>query len=133
MNASSNHVVHVTRGNARVSAEALALDARRAAMALGLGAAELRDLLSVDAPTADAIAMGTARLPPDTPLARRTLLLVRLYRALGDVHGSTERVDGWLDSEEPDLKARPRELLRTGDGLQRLVDHMEHRCKDCLL
>lgn len=134
MNASFpiHHALHVAQGNARASAEALALDARRAAVALGFDSHGLRDVLSVDEPMAAAIIAGSARIPPDSPLAKRTLLLVRLQRALGDVYGSTEHMDRWLDAEEPALKARPRELIRTADGLRRVLDHLEPRCKDCL-
>ena len=131
--AADSHAVHVAQGNARVSAEALALDARRAAAALGLGAVELREVLSVDAATAAGIVSGTARIAPGSALAERILLLVRLHRALGDVHGSTEQVDRWLDADEPALKARPRDLILTTDGLRRVVGHVEPRCKDCLL
>lgn len=128
----SSHAVDVTRGNARASSEALALDARRAAAALGFGPSSLRDVLDVDAPLADAIRAGEARIAPGSDLAERVLLLVRLHRALGDVHGSLEQVDRWLDGEEPGLRGRPRQLIRSTAGLRRVVDHVEGRCKDCL-
>lgn len=127
-----SHAIDVARGNAKASAEALALDARRAATGLRLHAGELASVLDTDDATARAILSGSARLTPGSALAQRTLLLVRLHRALGDVHGSTERMDDWLDAEEPTLRARPRMLMRSPDGLQRVVEHMEHRCKDCL-
>ncbi|GAB6195167.1 antitoxin Xre/MbcA/ParS toxin-binding domain-containing protein [Lysobacter xanthus] len=126
------HALDVVRGNARASAEALALDARRAATGLGLDAEALGPTLDVDPPTAAGILAGDSRITPGSDLAERTLLLVRLHRALGDVYGSTELVHRWLDAEEPELGARPRDLLRSTDGLRRVVAHMEHHCKDCL-
>lgn len=124
--------LHVARGNARASAEALALDARRAAAALGFGHEELQVVLGIDEATAAAILSGAARISPGSDLAERTLLLVRLQRALGDVYGSVEQVDRWLDAQDPALGAHPRALIRSQDGLRRVVDHMEGRCKDCL-
>jgi hypothetical protein len=126
------HAVDVRRGNARESSEALALDARRSASSLGLAAAELEALLDVDAGMAASILAGQARIAPGSPLAGRVLLLVRLHRALGDVYGSTEQVDRWLDAVEPALGDRPRVLIRDADGLQRVVAQVERRCKDCL-
>jgi uncharacterized protein (DUF2384 family) len=55
-----------------------------------------------------------------------------LHRALGDVFGSIEQVRSWLARREPALDARPIELLHSPEGLDRLVVHMEGRCKDCL-
>ena len=127
-----NDALHVPRGNARSSAEALALDARRAASGLGLGADELMAVLGVDDATAAAIAAGAARIATGSDLATRTLLLVRLHRALGDVYGSVEQVDRWLDAQDSVLQDRPRALIRTPEGLARVVSQMEKRCKDCL-
>ncbi|WP_162823782.1 antitoxin Xre/MbcA/ParS toxin-binding domain-containing protein [Lysobacter sp. TY2-98] len=124
--------VHVHRGDARVSAEALALDARRAIAALGLRSGEVRALAGTDDVMASGILAGTARIAPTSEVAQRLLLLVRLHRALGDVYGSTDRMDRWLDAEEPALRARPRDLMRTSNGLARVVANVEGRCKDCL-
>ena len=123
----------MAHGNARRSTEALALDTRRAVRALGVDTGELADVLDVDDGTAHAIATGAARLTPGSDLAERALLLVRLHRALGDVHGSIERMHAWLEADEPALSASPRELIRSTAGLRRVVRHIEARCKDCLL
>ena len=122
----------VPRGIALFSREALALDARRAARGLGVDREELVEVLDVDGPIADAILTGSARIAPGSDLAERALLLVRLHRALGDVYGSVERMHDWLLAEEPDLSAAPRELIRSTDGLRRVVEHIETHCKDCL-
>ena len=123
----------VVRGNARASAEALGLDARRAALALGLAPADLREVLDVDAATAVSIHTGEARLALGSETAERTLRLVRLHRALGDVYGSIEQANRWLDGAEPAFNgAKPRDVMRTPAGLQRVAAHVERRCKDCL-
>ncbi|TZF91052.1 antitoxin Xre/MbcA/ParS toxin-binding domain-containing protein [Cognatilysobacter lacus] len=127
-----SEALDVARGNARHSTEALALDARRAARGLGVGAEELGDTLDVGPDIANAILAGSARIAPGSDLAERALLLVRLHRALGDVHGSVERMHDWLHADEPDLQGRPRELIRTTHGLRRVVTHIESHCKDCL-
>ncbi|MGY3264130.1 antitoxin Xre/MbcA/ParS toxin-binding domain-containing protein [Lysobacter sp. HA35] len=130
---SHHHAVDVSPGDARSSTEALALDARRAITALGFGAGEVSELLDVDRDTVAKIQAGSARIPPGTdPAATRMLLLVRLHRGLGDVYGSTERMDEWLDTEDPTLHGKPRDLIRTVDGLKRVVSNVEKRCKDCL-
>lgn len=129
----SSEALDVARGNARHSTEALALDTRRAVRALEVDTVELADVLDVDHRTAHAIAIGTARITPGSDLAERALLLVRLHRALGDVHGSVDRMHSWLDADEPSLSGAPRELIRSTEGLRRVVQHIESHCKDCLL
>jgi hypothetical protein len=128
-----SEALDVARGNARQSTEALALDTRRAVRALGVDADELADVLEIDLATADAIVAGNARITPGSDLAERALLLVRLHRALGDVHGSVERMHEWLMAEEAELAAAPRELIRSTDGLRRVVRHIEAHCRDWLV
>lgn len=123
---------HVARGDARRCHEALALDGMRAAQGLRLDANALAAMLDTDASTGASIRAGHGRFPPGSDLSDRLLLLVRLHRGLGDIYGSTDRMDRWLDDEEPALKARPRDLMRTPDGLARVVANVEGRCKDCL-
>jgi hypothetical protein len=123
--------LHVSRGNARLSTEALALDTRRAVRGLGVGREELGEVLDVAHDHAVAIVAGNARITPGSELGERALLLVRLHRALGDVYGSVERMHAWLQAREPALSARPRELIRSIHGLRRVVEHIEMHCKDC--
>lgn len=134
MNLPMSHLqaLDVAAGDARRCSKALALDVRRAIRGLGLDDDALRALLDVDPWTARAIRTGDEHHPPDSALAHRLLLLVRLHRGLGDVYGSTDRMDRWLDSEEPALQGRPRDLMRSLDGLRRVVANVEGRCKDCL-
>ena len=104
----------------------------RAAQGLRLDAETLAVMFETDELTGAAIRAGHGRFPPESHLARRLQLLVRLHRGLGDVYGSMDRVDRWLESEEPALGSTPRELMRTPSGLARVVATIEARCKDCL-
>ncbi|WP_460832075.1 antitoxin Xre/MbcA/ParS toxin-binding domain-containing protein [Lysobacter humi (ex Lee et al. 2017)] len=126
------HAIDVSQGNARVSGDALTLETVRATRSLGLGRELLQAVLGVDARAVERLLACEAGLVPGTPEGERALLLVRLHRALGDVFGSLEAVHGWLDTPQPALDARPIELMRTPEGLERVVRHMETRCKDCL-
>lgn len=125
------HAVDVS-GSARVSGDALTLETVRATRSLGLGREMLQAVLGVDAAQVDRLLASEAQLVPGTPEGERALLLVRLHRALGDVFGSLDHVHRWLDDEQAALGARPIELLRSREGLERVVGHMENRCKDCL-
>lgn len=126
------HAIDVTQGNARVSGDVLTLETVRATRSLGLGRELLQGVLGLDAAAVDRLLACEDWLTPGTPEGDRALLLVRLHRALGDVFGALDSVHGWLDAPEPALGARPIELVRTPEGLARVVAHIETRCKDCL-
>jgi hypothetical protein len=126
------HVLDVSQGTPRVSAPALTLATVQAARGFGLGARDVAALLDTEAIVADELLAGERMITPESEVGSRAVLFVRLHRALGDVFGSIEQVRAWLSREEPALGARPVELLRRPDGLERLVGHMETRCKDCL-
>lgn len=128
----SAHVLDVPNGVPRASAAALTLATVQAARGFGLGARDVARLLGAEARQADALLAGEHMLAPDSEVGSRAVLFVRLHRALGDVFGSIEQVRAWLGNEEPALGTRPVELLRAPDGLPRLLEHMEARCKDCL-
>jgi hypothetical protein len=125
-------VLDVSQGTPRVSAAALTLATVQAARGFGLGARDIASLLDTEAIVADELLAGERMLTPESEVGGRAVLFVRLHRALGDVFGSIEQVRAWLGREEPALGARPVDLLRRSDGLERLVGHMETRCKDCL-
>lgn len=126
------HVLNVSQGTPRVSAPALTLATVQAARGFGLGARDVAALLATEATVADELLAGERMLSPDSEVGARAVQFVRLHRALGDVFGSIEQVRAWLGREEPALGTRPVDLLRRPDGLERLVEHMESRCKDCL-
>lgn len=127
------HVLDVSRGTARQSPEALTLSTVQAARGFGLAGRDVALLLGSEASLAEGLLAGERMLSPDTEVGARAVKLVRLHRALGDVYGSIELVRAWLVREEPELDgARPVELLRRKGGLERVLAHMETRCKDCL-
>lgn len=128
----SAQVLDVSQGTPRVSAAALTLATVQAARGFGLGPRDVAALLDTETIVADELLAGERMLTPESEVGSRAVLFVRLHRALGDVFGSIEQVRAWLGREEAALGARPAELLRRPGGLERLVGHMETRCKDCL-
>ncbi|TCZ88675.1 antitoxin Xre/MbcA/ParS toxin-binding domain-containing protein [Lysobacter sp. N42] len=126
------HVLDVSQGTPRVSPAALTLATVQAARGFGLAARDVAALLDTEAVIAAELLSGERMLTPDSKVGSRAVQFVRLHRALGDVFGSIEQARAWLGREEPALGARPVELLRQAGGLDRLVSHMEARCKDCL-
>lgn len=126
------HALDVPNGAPRVSPAALTLATVQAARGFGLGARDVAALLGSESIVADELLAGERMISPDSELGSRAVLFVRLHRALGDVYGSIEQVRAWLSSDDPALAARPVDVLRAPDGLERLVSVMETRCKDCL-
>ncbi|CAA9352136.1 MAG: hypothetical protein AVDCRST_MAG71-3002 [uncultured Lysobacter sp.] len=120
----------VRSGDARVSAEALTLDTLRAARNLELQRPQLEALLGADPDEVDRLLDNRQTLSPRSEQGMRALLLVRLNRALGDVFGSLHRAREWLDTLDPALGGRPGDLLRTREGLERVLGHMELSSKD---
>lgn len=126
------HALDVPNGMPRVSSAALTLATVQAARGFGLGARDVAALLGSESIVADELLAGERMLSPDSEVGARAVLFVRLHRALGDVYGSIDLVRAWLGKPDPALAARPVDVLRAPDGLERLVAVMETRCKDCL-
>lgn len=126
------HALDVPNGLPRVSPAALTLATVQAARGFGLGARDVASLLGSEAILADELLAGERMISPDSEVGARAVLFVRLHRALGDVYGSIDQVRAWLGARDPALAARPVDVLRAPDGLERLVAVMETRCKDCL-
>lgn len=127
---SRDYLLDVSNGDARASPEALTLDTLRAARNLALRGEELQTVLATDAGVVQSLMDERRVLTPESSEGRRALLLVRLHRALGDVFGSLDQVHVWLDTEDAELRGRPRELIRTADGLANVVIRIESRSKD---
>jgi len=89
----------------------------RAAGALGLSQAVLADVLGVS---------GRYAL---TPARRRewefALLFVRLYRSLDAIVGTDRAAQTWLRGENHALDARPLELIRSAEGLVRVLQYLD--------
>ena len=97
------------------AARLLALTQRDAAAALGISEA-----------TASRLFAGKYLLAPDRAkeweLAR---LLVRMFRSLDALWGHEEIARAWLASENLALAARPRDLLRSVEGMVRVVTYLD--------
>ncbi len=126
------HALDVPNGVPRLSSAALTLATVQAARGFGLVARDVAALLGSEAILADELMSGERMISPESEVGARAVLFVRLHRALGDVYGSIEQVRTWLGNSDPALAARPVDVLRAPDGLERLVSVMETRCKDCL-
>lgn len=126
------HALDVSIGTPRASPAALTLATVQAARGFGLVARDVATLLATEASVANELMAGERMISPDSEVGGRAVLFVRLHRALGDVYGSIEQVRKWLAARDPALGARPVDVLRAPDGLERLVAVMETRCKDCL-
>lgn len=98
----------------------------RAAGFLGISQAALADVLGVSAATASRLVSGRYRLVP----ARRrewefALLFVRLYRSLDAIVGNDRDAQVWLRGEHRALGARPAELIRSAEGLVRVLHYLD--------
>jgi len=98
----------------------------RAAGALGLSQAVLADVLGVSAATASRLVGGRYAL---TPARRRewefALLFVRLYRSLDAIVGADRAAQAWLRGDNHALGARPLELIRSAEGLVRVLQYLD--------
>lgn len=122
--------LHLLDGHA--SAHALTYGMLRASRTLELDGQLLQFILATDADVVGQLLDSRRTLDPDSPEGRRALRLVRLHRALGDVFGSAERVQRFLDTVEPSLGDTPRRLLGTVDGVERVLDVVERDVRDSL-
>jgi hypothetical protein len=98
----------------------------RAAGFLGIRQAVLADVLGVSPATASRLAGGTYQLQP----ARKrewefALLFVRLYRSLDAIVGGDRDAQTWLRNENLALGARPIELIRSAEGLVRVLGYLD--------
>jgi transcriptional regulator with XRE-family HTH domain len=98
----------------------------RAAGFLGISQAALADVLGVSPATASRLVSGAYTLQP----ARRrewefALLFVRLFRSLDAVVGNDQDAQTWLRNENRALGARPLELIRSAEGLVRVLNYLD--------
>lgn len=121
---------HVLDGS--TASHALTYGAVRAAKSLDLDRQLLQFMLATDGSVVDQLMGSGMLLDPDSDEGRRALRLVRLHRALGDVFGSAESVQAFLDRFEPEFSAAPRSLLHTPEGVDRVLVYLEARVRDWL-
>ena len=98
----------------------------RAAGFLSLSQAALADVLGISPATASRLVGGSYSLQP----ARRrewefALLFVRMFRSLQAIVGSDHDAQTWLKNENLALGARPLELIRSAEGLVRVLHYLD--------
>lgn len=98
----------------------------RAAGFLSLSQAALADVLGMSPATASRLVGGSYALQP----ARKrewefALLFVRLFRSLQAIVGNDHDAQTWLRHENLALGARPLELIRSAEGLVRVLHYLD--------
>jgi transcriptional regulator with XRE-family HTH domain len=98
----------------------------RAAGFLGISQAVLADVLGVSAATVSRLVGGRYALQPER---RRewefALLFMRLYRSLDAIVGNDRDARLWLGGEHRALGARPLDLIRSAEGLVRVLQYLD--------
>lgn len=107
-------------------AAVLSKAAVRAAKLLDLTQRDVSAALGISEATASRLYAGKYLLSPshakEWELAR---LLVRMFRSLDALWGHEETARTWLASENLALAARPKDLLRTVEGMVRVVAYLD--------
>jgi transcriptional regulator with XRE-family HTH domain len=98
----------------------------RAAGLLGLTQAALAEVLGMSGATASRLVGGSYRLQP----ARKrewefALLFVRLFRSLDAIVGNEHDAGLWLRHDNTALGARPLDLIRSAEGLVRVLHYLD--------
>jgi transcriptional regulator with XRE-family HTH domain len=98
----------------------------RAAGFLSLSQAALADVLGISPATASRLVGGSYSLQPTR---RRewefALLFVRMFRSLQAIVGNDHDAQLWLKHENLALGARPLELIRSAEGLVRVLHYLD--------
>jgi transcriptional regulator with XRE-family HTH domain len=98
----------------------------RAAGLLGITQAALADVLGISGATASRLVGGSYHLQP----ARKrewefALLFVRLFRSLDAIVGNERDAGVWLRNDNTALGARPLDLIRSAEGLVRVLHYLD--------
>jgi uncharacterized protein (DUF2384 family) len=97
-----------------------------AARELGVSQAAVADVLGVSDATASRFFAGTYQLNPSRKYEWEfALLFVRIYRSLTAIVGAGEPARTWLHGENKGLVGRPIELIRTAQGLIRVLEYLD--------
>jgi uncharacterized protein (DUF2384 family) len=101
----------------------------RAADLLKLNQSTLADVLGISPATASRLKSGAYALQPTRKREWEfALLFVRLYRALDAIVGAGEAAQAWLRGPNAALGGRPVDLIRSAEGLVRVVHYLDaHR------
>lgn len=98
----------------------------RAAGLLGLSQSAMAEVLGVSPATASRLHAGTYVLDPGRKKEwEHALLFVRLFRSLDAIVGHDDKARQWLSGRNLALNAPPAELMRTSEGLVRVVHYLD--------
>ncbi len=108
------------------AAETLSKAVVRAADHLKLNQATLADILGVSEPTASRLVSGNYNVQPNRKREWEfALLFVRLFRSLDAILGHGEQAHTWLRGRNTALGATPIELLRSAEGMIRVLHYLD--------
>jgi uncharacterized protein (DUF2384 family) len=98
----------------------------RAAGLLGLTQVALADVLGISGATASRLVGGSYALQPKRKREWEfALLFVRLYRSLDAIVGNERDAQTWLRNDNLALGQRPIELIRSAEGLVRVLHYLD--------
>ena len=98
----------------------------RACALLEITQSSLAQILGLSPSTVSRMANGTYRLDDQKKEWELGALFVRLFRSLDAVIGSNDSAArGWLNGQNTALAGRPIELIRSTEGLVRVVQYLD--------
>ena len=97
----------------------------RAAERLEISKTLLAKVLGVSPPTITRLYSGDYQLAPERKEWDFALLFVRVFRSLDSIVGDEVTARKWLASENLGLNGRPIELIRSTEGLVRVVQYLD--------
>lgn len=97
----------------------------RAAERLAISKSMLAKVLGVSAPTITRLFSGTYLLDQNRKEWDFALLFVRVFRSLDSIVGDEYTARKWLSSDNLGLNAKPIELIRSAEGLVRVVQYLD--------
>lgn len=106
--------------------ETLSKAVTRAATLLHFNQAALADVLGISPTTASRLYSGGYVLNPSRKKEWEfSLLFVRMFQSLDAILGHDQPAQQWLNDENHALNGRPAELVRTTEGLVRVVHYLD--------
>lgn len=97
----------------------------RAAERLDVSKSLLSKVLGVSPPTVTRLYTGQYQLDQNRKEWDFALLFVRVFRSLDSIVGDESTARKWLTSDNKGLNAKPIELIRSTEGLVRVVQYLD--------
>ncbi|MDO9599242.1 MAG: DUF2384 domain-containing protein [Azoarcus sp.] len=107
------------------AASVLSKAVARAAERLEVSRVQLARVLGVSPATVTRLYSGDYQLDERRKEWEFALLFVRAFRALDSIVGNESGARQWLNSENRGLNGRPIELIRSTEGLVRVVQYLD--------